>query len=177
MERTCPKCDKQLLEAERLDYRFCPHCGAELAAEPQRLDDAFLTVPPDLPPPQTDQRPMDAGPPAVKKTGSEPFDDQTIAPHPTVPPNRPEINAPNDPPPSSFFRKPADRPDPPSKSLPTPPELSSPPPESLAKPPEPQEPPGVEKKQPPRKNHKKVFMAVLILLAVLILIMGGLFTF
>ena len=177
MPLSCPQCDKQLPEVDTLEFRFCPHCGAELAAEPQRLDDAFLTVPPDLPPPQTDQGAMDGSPPAIEKTGSEPFDDQTIAPDPTLPPIRPEIKAPNDPPPSSFFRKPADRPGPATKSLPTPPEHPSPPPESLAKPPEPPELPGGEKKQPPIKNHKKVFIAVLILLAVLILIAGGLFTF
>ncbi len=40
MDLSCPKCSKQLPEVETLKYRFCPHCGAEIAAEPKKLAEA-----------------------------------------------------------------------------------------------------------------------------------------
>ncbi len=150
MQPTCPKCSQKLPEVETLEYRFCPHCGAEIAAEAVRFDDAYLTIPPDIPPPQADLRPRELGRQVEKKTGGEPLDDQTIEPHPIDPPSRPQIKAPDAPPPASFFRKPPERPDP---------------------------LPHAEKKQAPTKNYNRVIIAVLVLLAVVILIMGGLFTF
>jgi len=110
----CPKCSKQLPEVETLKYRFCPHCGAEIAAAPKKLADASLTIPPDLAPPH------------------------------------PKLKPPDIPPPSSFFR--------------TPSEPIKPPPQDIHK-------------QPPAKNRNKIIIAVLISLAVVILIIGGLFTF
>jgi DNA-directed RNA polymerase subunit RPC12/RpoP len=114
MDLSCPKCSKQLPEVETLKYRFCPHCGAEIAAAPKKLEDAFLTIAPDLAPPQ------------------------------------PKLKPPEIPPPSSFFR--------------TPSEPIKPPPQDIHK-------------QPPTKNRNKIIIAVLISLAVVILIIGGLFTF
>jgi hypothetical protein len=34
MEPFCPQCNQQLPNVETVDYRFCPHCGAEIAAGP-----------------------------------------------------------------------------------------------------------------------------------------------
>lgn len=48
MELTCPQCNQQLPDVETVQYRFCPHCGAELAAEPQQQP---KLKPPDTPPP------------------------------------------------------------------------------------------------------------------------------
>jgi hypothetical protein len=148
---TCPKCSKPLPEVETLKFRFCPHCGAEIAAELQPLDDAYLTMPPDSAPPQADHRPKDLSPETEnKKTGGGPFDDQTIERQMMTGRPKPELKPPVEPPPPGFFRMPPIEADPP--------------------PPKP-------KKQPQTKNHNKVIIAVLIMLAVLILILGGLFTF
>jgi hypothetical protein len=61
MELTCPKCNQQLPEVQMVDYRFCPHCGAEIAAgplsdqtgEPQTMASRqqLNLKPPDTPPP------------------------------------------------------------------------------------------------------------------------------
>jgi len=151
MNLRCPKCSKQLPEVETLEYRFCPHCGAEITAKPQQLEEAFLTIPPDLPPPRADLRPRDLSSETEKKiTVAGQFDDQTIEPQPGTSRNRPEIKPPLEPPPPHFRRMPSEDADPP--------------------PPKP-------KKQPPTKNQNKIIIAVLILLAVVILILGGLFTF
>ena len=151
MPISCPKCSKQLPEVETLKYRFCPHCGAEIPAEPKKLDNASLTIPPDLSErqpkqsadvlsPQTDEN--------VSTTRS--FNDQTIIPQTVVKRSRPKINPPDTPPPSGFFRSS------PEKKEPPPPDL---------------------KQQPPAKSRRNIIIAILILLVVVILIMGGIFTF
>lgn len=48
MELTCPKCNQQLPETKMVEYRFCPHCGAEIAAERRQQ---LNLKPPDTPPP------------------------------------------------------------------------------------------------------------------------------
>ena len=114
MELACPKCSRQLPEVETLKYRFCPHCGAEIAVDPEKHAEAFLTIPPGLAPRQ------------------------------------PKLKPPDTPPPASFFR--------------TPSETIKPHPQDIHP-------------QPPTKNRNKIMIAVLISLAVVILIIGGLLTF
>ena len=151
MDPSCPKCQKSLPEVETLKYRFCPHCGAEIQAEPGKLDNAFLTIPPDLSKRQS-QRTADRVSPQTDENGSTTisFNEQTIAPQPVMKRPRPEIKPPDTPPPSSFFR--------------ISPEKKEPPPPDL-------------KQQPPAKSRRKIMVAILILLVVVILIMGGIFTF
>ena len=166
MNLKCPKCNQALPKVKTLKYRFCPHCGAEVAAEPEKLDEAYLTIPPDLPLPKADRKPDNANAKTDKKlteTGS--LDDQTIAPQPITPQNRPPIKPPVQPPPATFFRTPAAEPEvrpPKSKKQPAT-EFDPPPP------------------QPPKKpqtiSRSKVMIAVLIILALVILTLGGLFTF
>ena len=166
MERTCPKCEQQLPEVDELQYRFCPHCGAEIDVEPRPLDEAYLTIPPDLTPQQVENSPGDVNSEAEKKlTAPEPFKDHTIAPQSVTPQNRPELRPPAEPPPASFFRTPISEPEPPP---PIPQKQRT---EKVhASPPK-------SSKKPAAKNHQKVIIAALIILALLILILGGMFTF
>ncbi len=151
MDLSCPKCSKQLPEVETLKYRFCPHCGAEIPVEPRKLDNALLTIPPDL----SKRQPETTADVVSRPTGENgsttiSFDDQTIEPQPVVKRPRPKIKPPGPPPPSSFFR------------------ISS----------EKKEPPPLDsKQQPPAKSRRNVIIVILILLVVVILIMGGIFTF
>lgn len=150
MTISCSQCGRQLPEVETLEYRSCPHCGAEVATDPRPLDDVYVTIPPDSVPAPAEHRPPDLSPDADKKLAAdEPFDEHTIEPQPLSPQKRPEIRPPDSPPPSSFFRTPPQQPQQPS----------------------------AEQKKPPTKTVKRVMIAVLILLGVVILIMGGLFTF
>ena len=149
MEPTCTECNTPLPEVETLEYRFCPNCGAKLAAEPARLDEAFLTIPPDLPPAQTDDSLSRLSPPAEQPPITGPTDDPTVEPQPFKPQSRPELKPPSVTPPPGFFREP-----------------------SPQAPPDPIESP----KKPLTKNPKKILIAVLILLTVVILRLGGLFT-
>jgi hypothetical protein len=48
MKPSCPKCNQQLPKVETVDYRFCPHCGADLEAEPRQQ---LNLKPPHTPPP------------------------------------------------------------------------------------------------------------------------------
>jgi hypothetical protein len=151
MQTNCPQCNKPLPEVETLEYRFCPHCGAELAVEPDKLDDVFLTIPPDLPPARADDSLSRLSPPAEQPPpDAGPSDDPTIEPQPLRPQSHPEIRPPSEKPPPGFFREP------PAKTPPGPAQPIN---------------------KPPAKNPKKILIAVLILLAVVILILGGLFTF
>jgi hypothetical protein len=159
MPIACPKCSKPLPEVETLKFRFCPHCGAEIAAEPQQLDDANLTIPPDSPPTQAAHRPMDLSPKTEKKiTVAGPFNDQTVEPQAMTSRQQPKLKPPGTPPPATFFRtRPAKK----TKTI-----LS-------------------EKKEPPKKDNKKqsptktrnIIIATLVILVVIILLLGGLFTF
>jgi DNA-directed RNA polymerase subunit RPC12/RpoP len=153
MRLACPKCNRQLPEVETLKYRFCPHCGAEIAVDPEKREEAFPTIPPGLVPRQPKQRPENSSLDA--ETGKKPtltgrFNEQTIEPQPMAGRPQPEIKPPDTPPPASFFRTPA---------------------ETIK--PQPQE----FHPQPPTKNRNKIIIAVLISLAVVILIIGGLLTF
>jgi hypothetical protein len=140
-----------LPEVETLEYRFCPHCGAKLTMEPDKLDEAFLTIPPDLPPAQAEDSLNRLSPPAEQPPPiTAPTDDPTIEPQPFKPQGRPQIKPPSVTPPPGFFREP------PKKAPPDPTQSI---------------------KKPPTKNSKKILIAVLILLAVVILILGGIFTF
>ncbi|MBW2432291.1 MAG: hypothetical protein JRF36_01725 [Deltaproteobacteria bacterium] len=134
-----------------VEYRFCPHCGAEITAETRQLDDAYLTLPPDSPPPQADHRPLDLSPETENNiTVAGRFNDQTSEPQTMNSRQKPKLTPPVEPPPPGFFRMSPSEADP---------------------------PPLKPQKKPPTKNHHKVIIAVLILLAVVILILGGLFTF
>lgn len=166
MNLRCPKCNQQLPEVETLEYRFCLHCGADISSKPVKLDEAYLTIPPDSSPPQVDRKPDEINT-GTGETLSEtgPLDDQTIAPQPSPPQNRPPIRPPAEPAPATFFRTPPPKPDLPppiSKKLRT------------AKP---DLPPSLPEKKPQTNHHHKVIIAVLIILALVILILGGLFTF
>ena len=91
MPNECPKCSKALPDVETLKFRFCPHCGAEIAAEPF----------------QPEQTPDGLG--VDPQRGKKPdrkrqLNDHTIAPQSVIPQNRPEIKPPPEPPPPSFFR-------------------------------------------------------------------------
>jgi len=159
MERTCPQCSKKLPEVETLKFRFCPHCGAEIAAEPQQLEDAYLTIPPDSPPPQADQRPLDLSPETENKIAvSDPFNDQTGEPQPMASRQPPKLKPPVTPPPASFFHT---RSDEKTESIP-----------SEAK----ELPKKVIKKESPAKN-RNIVIAILVIFVVIILLLGGLFTF
>ena len=153
MQLTCPKCSQKLPEAEALKYRFCPHCGAEITVEPKKLKDASLTIPPDLAPRQTRQKPDKLS----SKTGQNEspfgqFNNPTIEPQLTA-------TQPNTPPPASFFRIRAAK-----KPQPTGPPQKAPPKEVAPKP-------------TSTRNRNKIIIGTLVLLAVIILILGGLFTF
>ncbi len=166
MNLKCPKCNQALSEVKTFKYRFCPHCGAEMAPEPEKLDEAYLTIPPDSPLPQADQKPNNAKAKTDHKLAEAVrLDDHTIAPQPITPQNRPSIKPPAQPPPSSFFRTP------PSENYPPPP-IPTKKQVKKAQPPPPEPSP-----KKPTKNHQKVIIAILILLALVILILGGLFTF
>ena len=151
MPISCPKCHKSLPEVETLKYHFCPHCGAEIPAEPERGDDTFRTIPPDLPerPPK---RMADELSPPTNANGSmtKAFDNQTIEPQAVIKRSRPKIKPPDTPPPSSFFRIRSEKKEPHPLNV---------------------------TKQPPVKSSRNVIIAILILLVVVILIMGGIFTF
>jgi len=161
MPISCPKCSKQLPEVETLRYRFCPHCGAEIAAAPKKLEDAFLTIPPDLATRQPEQTPdglsLDTQT-GQKVSSAGQFNDQTIEPQPMTRQSQPKIKPPTTPPPSGFFRiSSAEK----SHSI------------SSGK----KEPPKkVIKKQSPTKT-RNIIIATLVILAVIILVLGGLFTF
>ena len=161
MQLTCPKCNQRLPEVETLKYRFCPHCGAEIDAGPRPLDEAFLTIPPASAPPSENAEPRDPDPASENKTPVvRQVEDQTIGPQ-----KRPQIKPPAEPPPPGLFRTPPSEP-----PLPPPLHQKQPAEKVHAPSPEPQ-------KKQASKNHQKAIVAVLIMLALVILILGGLFTF
>ena len=98
MPTSCPKCSQDLPEVGSLKYRFCPHCGAEITAAPEKLDPAMLTIPPDMSEQQPQQRAAVSSPqPDENVAATKSFNDQTVE-------SRPIIKPPDTPPPSSFFR-------------------------------------------------------------------------
>ena len=127
MERTCPTCNQQLPKVETIQYRFCPHCGAEIAGERQQLDDADLAIPPASPHTRDDRQQLNLKPPDT-------------------------------PPPASFYRTPSDKNTPVFHSGE----------KGAAK-------KDIEKQRPAK--NRKIIIAVLIVLALIILLLGGLFTF
>lgn len=159
MALSCPKCNKPLPEVETVEFRFCPHCGAEIAAEPQQLEDAYLTIPPDPLPPQADHRPIDSSLETEKKiTSAGPFSDQTCEPQPMAGRQNLELKPPDTPPPASFFRARPDEKKPsirPAKKVP---------------------PKGDDKKQSSTKK-RNIVIAALVILILIILLLGALFTF
>ena len=159
MPTSCPKCSKDLPEVETLKYRFCPHCGAEIAAAPAKLDSAMRTIPPDLSEQPSQPRAAVLGPqPDENVSGTTPFDDQTGEPQPVVKRSRPKINPPDTPPPTSFFRVSAVKK---TNSIRSAEEVAS---------------KNVIEKQPSTKN-RTVIIVGLIILAIIIVVLGGLFTF
>lgn len=159
MPTSCPKCSRDLPEVETLKYRFCPHCGAEFAAAPDKLDPAMLTIPPDLSEQQSRQRAVVLGPqPDQNVSETNAFNDQTVEPSPVVKRSRPKISPPDTPPPPSFFRVSA------AKKTNSNPSADEIPPKKVIK------------KQPPAKK-RTVIIITLIILAIIIVVLGGLFTF
>jgi hypothetical protein len=151
MPTSCPKCSQALPEVETLKYRFCPHCGAEIPAEPENLDNALRTIPPDLQKQQSKQMADFLKPPPGENfSATTSYKDQTIEPQPVVIGSRPKIRPPDIPPPGSFFR--------------TRPEIKEVPAPDL-------------KQEPQAKSRRNTIIVILILLMVVILIMGGIFTF
>jgi hypothetical protein len=159
MKLKCPQCSKPLPEVETVKYRFCPHCGAEIAAESQQLDDAYLTIPPDSPPPLEDHRHTDLNPETEKKiTAADPFDDQTREPQPMAGRSQPRLKPPDTPPPPSFFRtRSAEK----THTIRTEEKIP------LEK--------DIKKQSPTKKRN--IIIAALVILAMIILLLGGLFTF
>ena len=153
MPIACPKCSRLLPHVATLKYRFCPHCGAEIEADSDKHQDALLTTPPELTPRQPEQQPgnlrLDTEK-GKKPTLAARFNDQPIAPRPMASRPRPELQPPDTPPPASFFRTASET-------------LRPPPPDIQTK--------------PQTKNRTKIIVAVLISLAVIILIVGGLLSF
>jgi hypothetical protein len=149
----CSKCSHKLPEVKTLKYRFCPHCGAEIAYGPDKQEEAFRTIPPDSaiplsnPPPEnarldmeTDKNPTPAGQ----------LNDPAFAPQPIASRPQPKLKPPDTPPPDGFFRTPSQTPKPPAQDVTVPSQT---------------------------KNLNKIIIIALISLAVIILIIGGLFTF
>jgi hypothetical protein len=98
MPTSCPKCSQKLPEVETMKFRYCPHCGAEIAAAPEKLDPDMLTIPPDMSKQQSQQGAAVLSPqPDENVAATQSFNDQTVEP-------RPIIKPPDTPPPSSFFR-------------------------------------------------------------------------
>ncbi len=159
MDPSCPKCSKQLPEVETVKYRFCPHCGAEIPEEPRKLDKALLTIPPDISERQPKKTAGVLSPPTDENvSATRPFNDQTIEPQPVIKRPRPEIKPPDTPPPSSFFRiSPAEK----TNSIRSGEEVP---------------PKKVVKIQSPTKT-RNIIIATLVILVIIILVLGGLFTF
>ena len=159
MPNECPKCSKALPDVETLEFRFCPHCGAEITPEPRQIEDAYLTIPPDPPLPPADHRPMDFGPESeIKEPAVDRFNDQTSEPQSKTDRQPLELKPPKSPPPASFFR---------TRSTEKPP---------LNRPAEKVTPERDIKKQPPAAN-RKIVIAALVILVIIILALGALFTF
>jgi hypothetical protein len=159
MEPSCPKCNTPLPRVETVEYRFCPHCGAEIAAERKQLDDAYSTIPPDSPPPPSDQQPVDLSRETEKKTAvTGPHNDQTGKPQPMGSRQQLNLKPPDTSPPASFFRTPSD------KNT------------AMFHSEKKDAPQRVIEKQRPAKN-RNIIIAILIILAMIILLLGGLFTF
>jgi len=159
MELKCPQCHKHLPEVENLEYRFCPMCGAEITVRPEKLDDAFLTVPPDLSAQQPRQKSntFDSEK-SPKVTFAEKSNNKTIAPQSMATLSQPELKPPDTPPPSSFHR---------IRSV----ENAQP---TLAK--EKNPPNQIIKQRSPSKK-RNIIIVGLVILALIILALGGVFTF
>ena len=159
MQLECPKCNMQLPEVENLEYRFCPACGAEITVKPKKLDNAFLTVPPNL----SAQRPGQKSKTLDSETGpkvifTETPDEKTIAPQSMPKLRQPELKAPDTPPPSSFHR---------IRSVEKPQHTLSKgkiPPKQI-----------IQQRSPAKKRN--IIIASLVILGLIILALGGVFTF
>ena len=159
MKLSCPKCSAQLPEVENLEYRFCPECGAEITVRPKKLDEAFLTVPPDLSaqPPRQKSNTFDSEK-SPEVTLTEESDNKTIAPQSIATLSQPELKPPDTPPPSSFHR---------IRSVENPQS-------TLAK--EKKPPEQIIQQRPPSKK-RNIIIVSLVILALIILALGGVFTF
>ena len=159
MELKCPKCNSQLPEVENLEYRFCPTCGAEITAGPKKLDEAFLTVPPDLSAQQPRQKSntFDSEK-SPKVTFTEKSNNKTIAPQSMATLSQPELKPPDTPPPSSFHRiRSVESPQPTLAKEKNPPKQI------------------IQKRSPSKKRN--IIIVGLVILALIILALGGVFTF
>ena len=159
MERKCPKCSLQLPEVETLKYRFCPGCGAEISAKPKPLDEAFQTMPPDLPAQQPEKTPRVFDVETDQKVNfNQKFNVKTLVPQPMDPLRQPELKPPDTPPPSSFNRiRPVEKAQPASSKE--------------------QAPTRQVIQEPSPTKSRNIIIAGLIILALIILVLGGLFTF
>ena len=159
MPINCPNCRTQLPEVENLEYRFCPTCGAEIPTMPKKLNEAFLTVPPDLSAQQPRQRSntFDSEK-SPKVTFTEKSNTKTIAPQSIDTLSQPELKPPDTPPPSSFHRiRPVENPQS------TPVKEKSPPKQII--------------QEPSPSKKRNIIIVSLVILALIILALGGVFTF
>ena len=158
MKLKCPRCSQTLPEVETLEFRFCPHCGAEITPEPGQMEDAYRTIPPD-PPPPTEHRRMELRPETeMKKAAVERFNDQTGEPQTATNRQQLKLKPPKSPPPAGFFRNLSEEKPP------------------LIHPAEKVPPENEHKKQASTKN-RKVVITILVILVIIILVLGALFTF
>ena len=148
-----------LPEVENLEYRFCPGCGTEISAEPKKLDDAFQTIPPDLSAQSPGQKITTSDPdPGLNAIRKENLNDKTIVPQPMTKLRQPHLKPPDTPPPPGFHRT-----------------------RSIEKP----HLPRSEKNAPPKRiihkrsaaKNRNILIVSLVVLALIILVLGGLFTF
>jgi hypothetical protein len=149
MPIACPKCNHQLPQVETLEYRFCPYCGVEIPAEPKKLDDTFQTIPPDLTAERQQKSKQDVDP-EIREVDIGPSIQKTQEPKPRPKRDRPKINPPATPPPPSFLR---------------------------TRPEEKDSTPIHDYREPAAKNRKRILIITLALIALLILLIGGYFTF
>ena len=159
MDLICPKCSSQLPEVENLKYRFCPTCGAEITVRPKKLDNAFLTVPPNL----SAQRPGQKSKALDSEKGpkvifTEKSTNKTIAPQSMAKLRQPELRPPDTPPPSSFHR---------IRTIENPQSTLSK--EKIL-------PKQIIQQRSPAKK-RNIIIACLVILALIILALGGVFTF
>lgn len=159
MEPSCPKCNKPLPEVETLEFRFCPHCGAEITDEPRQMEDAFLTIPPDPPPQKADRQPVDLSPETeITATVKVSFNDETIAPQTATNRQQLKLKPPDSPPPASFYRNRNDEKRPTIR-----------PAEKV--------PPKIDHQKQPSTKNSKIIIVTLVILVIIILVLGALFTF
>ena len=155
----CSRCSQALPDVETLEFRFCPHCGAEIAPEPGQIENAYLTIPPDPPLPPADHRPMELRPETeTKEKAVERFNDRTGEPQTATKKQQLKLKPPESPPPAGFFRTRSDE-------------------EPRLVHPAENVPMENEHKKKASTKNRKIVITILVILVIIILVLGALFTF